>query len=373
MRQVIKCPVPSCGWEGEGEVCPNCGFPIGEFRFFLSGERVIYNEDIVKEFEELIKKHNSILNEQETIEVFSKGRRGVLYLEEAIERAKDGTTIYIRAGTHKLDKPLFINKAISLVGEGMSRTFILCRASGYVVRCKMKGKFSARDISFVHEGQEGANVVEVVSGRVYVDKCRFAGGVYDEVNKQGGIGLWLNNIAEGLVRGCKIEDNERHGILISGKSKLILEGNICKRNEYSGIYVCGRAMPKIEKSTCVENDCGIYICERAKPKIEGNTFKENGTGIAYSDYAGGIAKGNKCVENERDGIYVSWRANPKLEGNTCEGNKGSGIVYFDYAKGIARWNKCLCNEEYGIFIAGLAKPKISGNVFKGNKLGEING
>jgi hypothetical protein len=49
MINSLKCPI--CGWEGENEICPQCKFPLGKFRPFLSGEQDLYDELLAKEQE----------------------------------------------------------------------------------------------------------------------------------------------------------------------------------------------------------------------------------------------------------------------------------------------------------------------------------
>jgi hypothetical protein len=60
MDEEVKCPVDAWQWDGKGKTCPECDFPIARFRGLLSGERVVYDEELEPEFRQLIAKHTAI-------------------------------------------------------------------------------------------------------------------------------------------------------------------------------------------------------------------------------------------------------------------------------------------------------------------------
>jgi hypothetical protein len=62
MAERILCPV--CSWEGDSEICPQCGFPILNFRHLLRGEPVLYDEDVRTEFEAEVQKYRAAYEEK---------------------------------------------------------------------------------------------------------------------------------------------------------------------------------------------------------------------------------------------------------------------------------------------------------------------
>jgi DNA segregation ATPase FtsK/SpoIIIE, S-DNA-T family len=62
MAERISCPV--CSWEGDSEICPQCGFPISNFRHLLRGEPVLYDEDVRTEFEAEVQKYRAAYEEK---------------------------------------------------------------------------------------------------------------------------------------------------------------------------------------------------------------------------------------------------------------------------------------------------------------------
>ena len=295
-------------------------------------------------------------------------------LEEAVSKAQPGATLYLKAGIHRLAHPLALDKPLTLIGEGMETTQIVCDGEGSVVSFSGDGLFSASDLAFVHEGIRWGDAVRANRGEVRLYRCLFTGGVWDEANQRGGDGLWLYGTVRGYVEACWATGNQLAGIRLSGQAQPTLEGNTCRENKGAGIAYFGSAAGAARQNTCAGNEKhGIYVGEQSQPTLEGNTCRENkDTGIAYFGSAAGAARQNTCAGNERNGIYVGEQAQPTLEGNTCRENKLYGISYGNKAGGVARGNECTSNGEDGIFVVPTAHPMLRDNRCRGNKGKEVN-
>ena len=295
-------------------------------------------------------------------------------LEEAVSKAQPGATLYLKAGIHRLAHPLALDKPLTLIGEGMETTQIVCDGEGSVVSFSGDGLFSASDLAFVHEGIRWGDAVRANRGEVRLYRCLFTGGVWDEANQRGGDGLWLYGTVRGYVEACWATGNQLVGIRLSGQAQPTLEGNTCRENKGAGIAYFGSAAGAARQNTCAGNEKhGIYVGEQSQPTLEGNTCRENkDTGIAYFGSAAGAARQNTCAGNERNGIYVGEQAQPTLEGNTCRENKLYGISYGNKAGGVARGNECTSNGEDGIFVVPTAHPMLRDNRCRGNKGKEVN-
>jgi parallel beta-helix repeat protein len=170
-------------------------------------------------------------------------------LEEAVQQARPGAVIYLKAGIHRLKHPLVIDKPLTLIGEGMETTRIVCDGEGCVVEFSGDGLFSARDLAFVHEGTKWGDAVWANKGEVQFYRCLFTGGVWDEANQRGGDGLWLYGTARGDVRECVALRNAGMGIRVSGEAQPTLEGNTCRENKRSGIAYSGSAAGTARQNT----------------------------------------------------------------------------------------------------------------------------
>jgi parallel beta-helix repeat protein len=290
-------------------------------------------------------------------------------LEEAVQKAQSGTTIHLKAGIYRLKRPLVIDKPLTLIGEGMETTRIVCDGEECVVKFSGDGLFSARDIAFVHEGNRWANVVTADRGEVSFIRCLFTGGVWDEANKRGGDGLWLFGMVGGRIEACQAIGNDLHGIDVSGQARPTLEGNTCRENKECGIAYFDNSAGVARQNICIGNGYhGIQVSGQAQPTLEGNNCRENkDSGIAYFGNSAGVARQNTCFGNEHYGIYVGGQAQPTLEGNTCRENKQDGIAYFDNSAGVARQNICIGNGIHGIGVNGQAQPTLEGNTCRENK------
>jgi parallel beta-helix repeat protein len=296
-----------------------------------------------------------------TLVVASDGSGDFCDLEEAVQKAQSGTTIHLKAGIYRLKRPLVIDKPMTLIGEGMETTRIVCDGEECVVKFSGDGLFSARDISFVHEGNRWANVVTADRGEVSFIRCLFTGGVRDEANKRGGNGLLLFGMVSGRIEACQAIGNDLHGIEVKGQARPTLEGNTCRENKSCGIAYFDNSAGVARQNICIGNRHGIYVSDQAQPTLEGNTCRENKEcGIVYFKNSAGVARQNICIGNEC-GIYVGGQAQPTLEGNTCRENKECGIAYFDNSAGVARQNICADNAIDDIYVSPTAQPILKDN------------
>jgi zinc-ribbon domain len=121
-------------------------------------------------------------------------------LEGAVREAQARDILRLKAGEHRLSHPLEIDKPLSLIGEGMDNTRVLCDGEAHVVKLVGEGPFVVHDLSFEHEGSLQANVVEVIAGgEIDFRRCHFTGGIWDIGEGRGGTGLLLQGLAMGSV------------------------------------------------------------------------------------------------------------------------------------------------------------------------------
>ncbi|GBD35124.1 Serine/threonine-protein kinase PknH [bacterium HR36] len=297
-------------------------------------------------------------------------------LPEAVQKARPGDIIEIAAGDYTLRQSLVIDKSLTLRGAGRDQTRLLCWEQGFVIKFTGNGQWTLQGLTVEHVGNQWADVVVVEGGIVTITDCVLTGGVWDEQNKQGGIGIWFTGNARGHVARCLCRNNGLDGIAVYGKAQPLLEGNTCENNKQCGIAYFGNAGGTARNNTYRNNDSdGIGLGGEAKPDLEDNTCELNKRhGICYfsEGKARGSAKKNTCRNNEASGIALGGQAQPLLEGNTCENNRYDGIAYFENAGGTARNNTCRNNDRYGIFVQNSARPRLDGNILQGNREGNVH-
>jgi parallel beta-helix repeat protein len=324
-------------------------------------------------------------------------------LERAVDEAPAGGVLHLNAGEHHLSHPLEVDKPLSLFGEGMNNTRVVGTGEGHVVMFVGNGRFVAHDLSFAHKGTRWADVVDVVGGEIDIRRCRFTGG-WREVEffpggqkERGGNGIVLRGATEGLVTNCESVKNHMHGIAVGKVASPLIKANVCRGNDYKGIFVYGKAQPMLEENRCEENQGGIRyldraagralhntcsrnrssgltVGEQAHPTLETNICQENGlSGLSYENSGTvSIARHNICSDNKGEGISVFGPAQPVLESNTCQNNARSGIGYKLHpetgqaAAGTARHNICSGNKDHGIYVSEHAYPTLEANICTGN-------
>jgi parallel beta-helix repeat protein len=301
-------------------------------------------------------------------------------LDKAVQQASPGAELWLVAGTYRLSQPLQIEKAISLIGAGMDQTRVICAAEDCVVRFVGEGRFVARDLTFAHEGELQAHVVEVAAGVVDLQGCCFTGGV-GASKAGGGTGLYVHGTTQGTIARCEAVGNQWHGMVVAEQARPTLDANTCQRNKGGGIAYLDSAAGEARGNTCTANENGIWLEDQAQPTLEDNvcyenqptrevniTYRVDAGGIRYSGSAAGVARRNTCRGNEDNGIAVLDQAQPTLEDNTCQEND-YGIVYFDSAAGVARRNTCTANDEAGIAVGDQARPTLDDNTCQEHELG----
>lgn len=311
-------------------------------------------------------------NQAKEIVVAFDGSGDVRTVEDALQIAPPGATLRLKAGIHRLRQPLTLQHPITLLGEGMVNTLLVCDGEGYVVRYVGEGPFHACDLTFAHQSDRWADVVVVEQGEVSLLRCRFTGGVRDSEAEQGGSGLCLLGEVRGTVAECEALENRANGILIIGRAQATLWNNTCSQNKNAGIIYCSCTSGHIRNNICTDNQSyGIYVAKHAQPTLERNICLRNPqAGVAYFGSSGGCAHSNTCAENGI-GIAVDEYAQPTLSKNICSRNKNAGIAYFECSAGHAQDNICSNNQYYGIYITDYAQPTLRRNICQGNSLYEI--
>ncbi len=307
-----------------------------------------------------------------SIELNADGTGDYPDLPSAIQAARAGDSIFMEEGMYILNEPLIIEKAITLVGEGVEKTIVSSLAEGEVLKFNGKGPFTLKHISFKSGNEEIADGVVVESGDIDFQNCSFNGGAMaDEMN--GGSGLVLGpGIINGAITGCNMDGNKNAGIRLFGESHPLLENNSCSKNRI-GIWYAENSAGTARKNRCISNlQIGIANTGETKSILEENVCSGNGiAGIGFAEKSIGTAHKNQCRENTQFGIMIINTAQPILVENDCSKNGESGISYHNKSSGISRNNQAYEHKVAGIAVSGESNPTLEGNVCSKNEFGIV--
>jgi parallel beta-helix repeat protein len=150
------------------------------------------------------------------------------------------------------------------------------------------------------------------------------------------VGIYLSNLAGGLVHGNVTHDNSAHGIYLTGSTTgVTVQGNTSYHNAYqyernaNGIDDIAPGNSIIGNVTYANEDTGINIYTGGNNAlVAGNVTYDNGDhGIDDFDVTGGRIIGNTVYYNCTDGINVEGTSgNYDIENNVSMNNATGAVI-----------------------------------------------
>ncbi len=278
------------------------------------------------------------------------------YIQDLIDNASNGDTIYIPSGTYY--ESIIIDKPINLVGEDRDTTIIDGSGSGDVVKVTADwvniSGFTIRNSEISYSG------IDIISNN---------NTIIDSSISNNWVGIWVKNSQSNTIlnnnfnlnnrRGINLEDsnsntitsnnisNNKYGItlnfsyqnIITGNTVTFnywgidvwdsstyntITGNTISNNDYYGIYLYGSSRNNITDNTISNNEYGIIQLYFSNYNtITGNTISDNDEGI-YLHGSSTTISGN-TISNNNEGIYLTESRQHIITGNTISNNGGIGI------------------------------------------------
>jgi len=241
--------------------------------------------------------------EPRTLVVALDGTGEYRLIQEAVDAARPGDTILIKAGEYAEDVTIHSKDRLRVTGERVDRVKILGR--------NRVGSFH------IGKWPYGATNVEI-SAMTIEQHGGLALGMFN------GKGVLLRGVrVNGLVFGQQVEDvrledcnvggSETTGVQLAD-SQAVLVGNVIHDNDH-GITVAGKSDVRLERNVITGNLFeAVVINDNAKAVVVSNTIAKNGGGIAFLQTSRGEASGNVIGLN-KVGIAISPSSRPMLSYN----------------------------------------------------------
>jgi hypothetical protein len=86
--ETIICPVCKWQWDNKNQNCPNCNFPIVQFKDLLAGKRILSDDDLIKQFHNELEKAKKVYEERKTKLTQPTKNKLSLYWEEILDEIK---------------------------------------------------------------------------------------------------------------------------------------------------------------------------------------------------------------------------------------------------------------------------------------------
>ena len=231
-----------------------------------------------------------------TIVVSQDGSGAYTEIQRAIDDAKPGDTIFIRAGNYREDVVVHGKNHLRLIGEARDRVVILGlkRVGAFRVG---KWPYGANDIEIreLTVSENGGLAVGIFNGsRILLSNVRVSGLLY--VQQATGVRIEHAFISNSETTGVSFADadgelteneirNNDYGVTIAGKSSVRLMANLIQDNVVAGVILQGGAKGELVRNTIVKNGGGIVVMDSSQAELTGNVVGANKSGIQIAPQA----------------------------------------------------------------------------------------
>ena len=276
-----------------------------------------------------------------TLYVGGSGPGNYTRIQDAIDNATDGDTVYVYNGVYL--ENVVINKSLNVVGQNKTTTII--------------------------DGGQNGDVVWVSADWVYIN--RFT--IKNSSSLSSGVKIYTqsnNSVIDNIIT------NNRIGISLeySGDNNLILENTITA-NQYRGIFLYSSRYNIIRENTITANqDNGIHLRFSCNTTVTGNLISSNTkAGISLEVTSCNNTIIDNTVQDNWDGITItSSGSNNTISSNTISGSYSDGIELTASDINVIDGNTIFENL-YGIDLSSSCLNSLAGNSINNNVNGLVLG
>ena len=214
-------------------------------------------------------------------------------IQEAIDQAQDGDTVFIKAGRYAEDVTVHSKEGLKVIGEGPEHVFLAgLKRVGTLHIGKWPYGATNVEIHGMTVQQHGGLGVGIFNGAgVTLKKLKVNGFVFGQQVQNvhiedcviGGsetTGIAFADSQATLVDNL-IHDND-HGVSVGGTSTVHLERNVITRSLFEGVLVADQGKATLIQNTLVKNQGGVKFQDEATGRVAGNIIDEARVGIAWS-------------------------------------------------------------------------------------------
>ena len=279
-------------------------------------------------------------------------------IQDAINAASDGDTIFVMTGTYY--ENLLVNKRVSLIGENRYNTIIDGSKHRYVIQIiedqvKISGftiQNSGNNTWLVDAGINVSSSYNIISENIFSNNL---------------IGVFVNSSDNNIISDNDIISSY-FGILLlrSGSyQNTIISNNIS--NNKDGIYLYSSSNNNIKENGIISNErYGLCLDYGDNNSISDNMILQNDVGIRLGASSHNNISGNIISNNNYDGIEIDLCGYNEIMRNTISNNVNTGIHLISSWRNVISLNN-LRENNFGIFIEYLScNNKVYHNNFVGN-------
>lgn len=217
-----------------------------------------------------------------TITVALDGTGDFTSIQEAVDAARKGDTVFLKPGAYAQDLTIHSKDKIKLIGAGVDKVTML-------------GRDDLVGVLHVGKWPYGATNIEI-SGLTINEHGGHALGIFN------GKGITLRNLrVKGMLFGQQVQDVRIEDCVIGGSettgvqfsdSQALLVGNVIHDNDH-GVNIAGKSDVRLERNVIIRSLFeAVVVNDKAKASLVGNTLVKNGGGAAFLGASQSEASGN---------------------------------------------------------------------------------
>src|SRR5690349_7695006 len=249
-----------------------------------------------------------------TIVVALDGTGDFRSIQEAVDAAAKGDTVFLKPGRYEQDLTIHSKDQLKLVGAGQDKVVLLGREDLVGVLHVGKWPYGATniEISDMTINEHGGHAVGLFNGRgVVLKRLTVNGMLFSQQVEDARIedctigGSETTGVqfadSQALLIGNFIHDND-HGVNVAGKSEVRLERNIITRSLFEAVVVNDRAKAVLVSNTLVKNGGGVAFLGSSQSEVSGNVVGLNKVGFLFAASSQASTSFNALYNS--DGDYV---------------------------------------------------------------------
>lgn len=260
-----------------------------------------------------------------TIVVALDGSGDYLSIQDAVDSAKKGDTVFLKSGRYEQDVTIHSKEQVKLMGAGRDLVTLLGRGDVVGVLHVGKWPYGATnvEISDMTINEHGGHAVGLFNGRgVILKRLTINGMLFSQQVQDARIedctiggsettGLQFAD-SQAVLIGNFIHDND-HGVNVAGKSEVRLERNIITRSLFEAVVVNDKAKAVLVSNTLVKNGGGAAFLGQSQSEVSGNVVGFNRMGFLIASSSRMTTSYNALYNSDGDFIRVGNPNQPAPE------------------------------------------------------------
>ncbi|HEY7533896.1 MAG TPA: right-handed parallel beta-helix repeat-containing protein [Nitrospiraceae bacterium] len=257
-----------------------------------------------------------------TIVVALDGSGDFVSIQEAVDAARKGDTVFVKPGQYAQDVTIHSKDHVKVRGAGREQVTLLGREE--IVGALHVGKwpYGATNIEITDMtiNDHGGHAVGLFNGQgILLQRLNVNGMVFSQqvqgvriedcmIGGSETTGVQFADSQASLV-GNFIHDND-HGVNVAGKSEVRLERNVITRSLFEAVVVNDRAKATLVSNTLVKNGGGAAFLGLSQSEATGNVVGLNKVGFVFASSSQVKTSFNALFNS--DGDYVRNASPPEL-------------------------------------------------------------